>query len=52
MWAKIWYTKLINRTYDSIKEIISDLIDCFEYIDDNNVMVSRLTNFKWFNLDV
>jgi len=28
------------------------LIECLEYLEENKDMVSKLTYFKWLNLDV
>ena len=35
-----------------MNEVMSVLIECFEYLDENKEMVSKLTYFKWLNLDV
>jgi len=52
LWAKIRDRKFRNRTFDSMNEVMNALIECFEYLDENKEMVSKLTYFKWLNLDV
>ena len=33
-------------------EVMNALIECFEYLDKNKEMVSKLTYFKWLNMVV
>ena len=52
LWAKIRDLKFRNITFNSMNEVMNALIECFEYFDENKDMVSKLTYFKWLNLDV
>lgn len=52
LWAKIRDLKFRNITFNSMNEVMNALIECFEYLDENKDMVSKLTYFKWLNLDV
>jgi len=52
LWAKIRDLQFRNRTYDSMNGVMSALIECFEFLDNNKDLVSKLTYFKWLNLDV
>ncbi|MDP2174202.1 MAG: hypothetical protein Q8J62_10555, partial [Candidatus Cloacimonadaceae bacterium] len=52
LWAAIRDYKFRNTAYGSMDEVQNALIDSFEYLDNNKDMVSRLTYFKWMNLDI
>ena len=52
LWSKIRYLKFRNITFYSINEVMNALIECLEYLEENKDMVSKLTYFKWLNLDV
>lgn len=52
LWAAIRDLKFRNITYGSMDEVQNALIDSFEYLDNNKDMVSKLTYFKWMNLDI
>jgi len=52
LWATIRDLKFRNTTYGSMDEVQKALINSFEFLDKNKDMVSRLTYYKWMNLDI
>jgi transposase len=52
LWETIRNMKFRNTTYNSLNEVQDALIDSFEFLDNNKEQVSKLTYFKWINLDI
>ncbi|MCB5247420.1 MAG: transposase [Candidatus Cloacimonetes bacterium] len=52
LWSKIRDLKFRNTAYGSLDDVQKALIEGYSYLVNNKDMVSKLTNFKWLNLDI